>query len=69
MTARDSRRLQDNNNTENSTNAFEYMGNGQSVPKDVVSAVFHPSVVKTVGSAAYQRSAGQAVPGIFAMCR
>ena len=32
---------------------FEYMGNGQRVPKDVVSVRFHPSVVEVDNEALF----------------
>ena len=37
-----------------SKEVFEYTGNGQEVPKDVVSVRFHPSVVKVDDKAFYK---------------
>ena len=63
-TARDRRRLQDNNDTDDNNIddrpsgvvVYEYTGNGQQVPEDVVCVRFHPSVVEVDDAAFYKRS-------------
>ena len=39
------------NMTSNKSDVFEYMGNGQAVPKDVVSLRFHSSVIEVDNNA------------------